>query len=154
MNISAERCLIRRFEARDIAGFMAYRNDMDWMKFQGFKGLSRQAYCDTLLGGQTLQDGIQLAVICKKTDALIGDIYLKQEGAACWIGYSICRAMARQGYAYEAVCAVIAALKQKGVSCIKAGIERDNTASIALIQKLNFRYIGMDKDEQLFMLQL
>ena len=44
MEIYTERCLIRRFEAPDIDDFMVYRNDMDWMKYQGFKGLTKQEY--------------------------------------------------------------------------------------------------------------
>ncbi len=96
MEICTERCLIRRFEAPDIDDFMVYRNDMDWMKYQGFKGLTKQEYEDALLGSHTFQDGVQLAVIHKKSGKLIGDVYLKQEGDSFWIGYSVCRTMACQ----------------------------------------------------------
>ena len=102
MEICTERCLIRRFEEPDIDDFMVYRNDMDWMKYQGFKGLTKQEYEDALLGDHTFQDGVQLAVIHKKSGKLIGDVYLKQEGDSFWIGYSVCRTMACQGYACEA----------------------------------------------------
>ena len=152
MEICTERCLIRQFEEKDIADFMAYRNDMDWMKYQGFKGLTQQEYKNALLGKHTFQEGVQFAVICKKSGVLIGDVYLKQEGDSFWIGYSICRTMARQGYAYEVASAVIGSLRDKSITCIKAGVECGNIASAALLKKLGFCYIGMDNDEQIFVL--
>jgi len=32
------RCHIRPFEEGDIEAFMSYRNNLDWMRLQGFKG--------------------------------------------------------------------------------------------------------------------
>lgn len=154
MEICTERCFIRKFEEQDITDFMAYRNDMDWMKYQGFKGLTAQEYRAALLSDHTFQDGVQLAVVHRESNQLIGDIYLKQESDAFWIGYSICPTMACQGYAYEVAYAVIAALRKKGVVLIKAGVECGNTASIALLEKLGFSYAGRDKAQQVFALGL
>lgn len=41
-NIHTARCTVRQFAEHDIDDFMVYRNDMDWMRYQGFKGLTRQ----------------------------------------------------------------------------------------------------------------
>lgn len=38
MEIQTKRCIIRPFNESDINRFMDYRNDMDWMQYQGFKG--------------------------------------------------------------------------------------------------------------------
>ena len=154
MEICTERCLIRKFEEQDIPDFMAYRNDMDWMKYQGFKGLTAQEYRAALLSDHTFQDGVQLAVIHKESDKLIGDVYLKQESDAFWLGFSICRTMACQGYAYEVASAVIASLRDKGVVLVKAGVECGNEASIALLKKLCFSYIGKNNNEKVFALEL
>lgn len=40
MNIDTVRCNIRPFIAEGIDAFIIYRNNMDWMKYQGFKGCS------------------------------------------------------------------------------------------------------------------
>lgn len=154
MELQTDRCIIRQFHEYDIDDFMAYRNDLEWMRYQGFKGLTKQEYKYALLGSHPLQDGVQLAIVCKELDNLIGDVYLKQVGSTCWIGYTICPSKARQGYAYEVLTSVIDALKAKGVNCIKAGVELKNTASIALLKKLDFRYIETDGDEQIFVLNL
>ena len=153
MMLKSKRCIIRPFEEQDIEDFMTYRNDMDWMRYQGFKGKTKKEYIDILIN-LSLNDGIQLAVISKKTNGLIGDIYLKQENLTYWIGYTICRDYSRQGYAYEVVSTIIEMLKRKGVLCIKAGVVPNNTASIALLKKLNFSYLESDNDEYIFTLDL
>lgn len=35
MNLNTRRCIIRDFKASDIDSFMEYRNNMDWMRYQG-----------------------------------------------------------------------------------------------------------------------
>ena len=150
MVIHTKRCTIRPFQESDIDEFMAYRNDMDWMKYQGFKGMGRQEYIDALVGNDSLQNGVQLAVVCSKTHTLVGDVYIKEEASVYWIGYTISRSKARQGFAYEAVSAVIDTLRTKGATCIKAGVESGNDASIALLMKLGFRYFETANEEQIF----
>lgn len=150
MVIHTKRCIIRPFQESDIADFMVYRNDMDWMKYQGFKGLERQEYIDALVGKDSLQNGLQLAVVCSKTQTLVGDVYIKKEASVYWIGYTISRSRARQGFAYEAVSAVIDALRTSGATCIKAGVESGNDASIALLMKLGFQYFESANNEQIY----
>ncbi|MDT7066789.1 hypothetical protein RQM06_19405 [Citrobacter freundii] len=68
---------------------MLYRNDAEWMKYQGFKGLTKEDYESALLGVLTLTQGIQLAIVNKLTQVLIGDIYLRQQCDVFWLGYTI-----------------------------------------------------------------
>ncbi len=152
MIINSQRCLIRPFKEEDIDDLMVYRNDMAWMRYQGFKGLTKQEYTQRLVDTFSVQKGGQLAIISTQTNKLIGDIYLKQENDTFWIGYTICPSNARQGYAYEAVSAVISEISTTGAVCIKAGILPENAASLALLKKLNFEYLGTDGDEQIFLL--
>ena len=154
MEIYTARCTICQFEERDIDDFMVYRNNMDWMRYQGFKGLTRQEYMAVLLGDNSIQNGLQLAIRQNASNSLIGDLYLKQEGDVCWIGFSICPANARKGYAHEATTAAIALLKEKGFKCIKADVEKDNVASITLLKKLGFLYEGTKNGAQIFALHL
>lgn len=154
MNFDTDRCNIRPFMAEDIDTFMAYRNDPDWMKYQGLKGLTKQEYTKILLGNDSLTDGIQLAVICKQTNTLIGDLYLKQEGNACWIGYTITPQKARHGYIYEVVSALIRFLAAQGITCIKAGVTIGNDASVSLLKKLKFTILSTEAEEQIFGLHL
>lgn len=155
MNVDTLRCNIRLFRKEDIDAFMIYRNDMDWMKYQGFKGLTKEEYTKTLIeGNPSLINGIQFAIICRQTNTLIGDIYLKQEGDSCWIGYTVTPLKARQGYAYEAVSAVICFLAAQGFASAKASVTTGNDASVALLRKLNFSLLFIEEAEQIFELNL
>ncbi|WP_214816588.1 GNAT family N-acetyltransferase [Exiguobacterium sp. s59] len=154
MTFTTTRCLIRPFERHDIEPFMAYRNDLDWMKHQSFKGLSYTEYEDALLSEQSLQHGMQLAIIDQSTDELIGDVYIHQEGTTYWIGYTITPARARQGYAFEVMSGLIRYLTDQGAEVFKAGVLETNEASIALLKKLNFTYFTTELDEQIYRLDV
>jgi RimJ/RimL family protein N-acetyltransferase len=153
--IQTKRCTIRAFEESDIDDFMLYRNDLRWMQYQGFKGLDKSEYRKSLLENVSVQNGMQFAIINLETKKLIGDIYLKQEKSVYWIGYSVSPQYARRGFAFESVSAFIDWLKnEKTASCVKAGVHPENTASIALLKKLHFKYEKTLYDEQIFVLQL
>ena len=72
------RCLIRTFEEKDIDNFIEYRNNMEWMKHQGFKGLSKKEYREKLLVPFNIEKGSQLVIANKETDSLMGDLYVSK----------------------------------------------------------------------------
>ena len=133
-----KRCLIRPFIEQDLDDFMAYRNDPDWMRYQSFKGLTREAYREALLPECPIEKGRQLAIIDKALNRLVGDLYIRLDTDCYWIGYTISPAFARQGYAGETVSALVNALVEEGAGCIKAGVDPENAASIALLIKFGF----------------
>jgi len=150
----SERCRIRPFEENDIEAFMSYRNNLDWMQFQGFKGKKYLEYKAALLKQPNFQEGVQLAVVGQQTGELIGDIYLKLEKNTCWIGYTIAPQFARQGLAFEVVSQLLLQLQLSGLTLVKAGVEEQNLASIALLKKLGFAQIGADGNERIFSISL
>lgn len=149
-NLFTDRCQIRLFQEKDLDRFIQYHNNLSWMQYQGFKGLTPEQYRQELLQPHPLSEGIQLAVADRQTDILLGDLYLRQEKDCCWIGYTISPDHARQGYGFEAVEGLIQRLFAQGISSVKAGALQQNTASIALLQKLGFHYLGMEQDEAIF----
>ena len=149
MYLKSNRCHIRPFEEEDLKAFITYRNNLDWMKYQGFKGLSEEAYREILLVQQKLTEGAQLAITLSDTTQLIGDIYLKEEQDTIWIGYTIAPAYARQGYAGEVVQALCNHLMAEGYATVNAGAEPENTASIRLLEKLGFTFIEKDQHGEL-----
>lgn len=149
MTIETGRCLIRRFEEKDLEPLMAYRNDEHWMRYQGFKGLTKAEYRKALLGAPDLDAGVQLAVTEKTTGELLGDIYLKREGDVFWIGYTISPLKSRQGYTFETVGAVLDWIKGTDAQEILASTLPENTPSISLLEKLGFEPAGKDEDDDL-----
>ena len=149
-----ERCRIRPFEESDLEAFMSYRNNLDWMQFQGFKGKKYLEYKAALLKKPNFREGVQLAVVSGQTSELFGDLYLKLEKNIAWIGYTIAPQFARQGYAFEVVTQLLLQLKQAGLALVKAGVEAQNLASIQLLKKLNFTVIGNEGTEQIYQREL
>ncbi|GCF92127.1 hypothetical protein NRIC_00180 [Enterococcus florum] len=44
MELHTKRCTIREFIEEDIPAFVLYHNDDDWMRYQGFKGRTKEEY--------------------------------------------------------------------------------------------------------------
>ena len=149
-----QRCRIRPFEEKDIEAFMAYRNNMDWMQFQGFKGKKYLEYKAALLMQPNFNNGVQLAVVLRQTGELLGDLYLKLEKNTAWIGYTIAPQFARQGFAFVVVTQLLLELKQAGLTLVKAEVEEQNLASIALLKKLEFTQFGTVGSELIFQREL
>ncbi len=149
-----KRCRIRPFEESDIEAFMSYRNNLDWMQFQGFKGKKYLEYKAALLMQPNFSEGVQLAVVGRQTGDLLGDLYLRLEKNTCWIGYTIAPQFARQGVAFEVVTQLLLQLQQAGLTLVKAGVEEQNHASIQLLKKLGFTQTDSEGSELIFQLDL
>lgn len=154
MNIESKRCLIRDFIFSDIDNFISYHNNMDWMIFQGFKGLSKKEYEEELLKNTSISKGKQFAVVNKFTKDLIGDIYLKKENNIYLLGYTIKPEYAKKCYAYEVLTEVIKWIKSQCCKIIKAYVLPENIPSINLLKKLDFIYNSKEDDELLFIKNL
>lgn len=139
--IETVRCILRSFEEKDLDSFMIYRNNNEWMKYQGFKNLTKDEYRKALLVPPNIENGVQLAIADKNTDELLGDLYLIKKENTVEIGYTINPAYARKGYITEILEAVLIKLKEcyPGYKII-AEIEKDNFPSRNLLLKLGFVY--------------
>lgn len=152
--IQTRRTTIRDFKLKDIDTFMEYRNDLEWMRYQGFKGMTRENYEKELLGNQSLDAGKQYAITDTVTGQLIGDVYLKREQEIYWIGYTVHPRFQQQGFGKEAVIGVIDWARKQGGTCIKAAVLPENTASIRLLESLNFSYLTEEAGELVYVYDL
>lgn len=149
---TSERCCVRLFQADDLDDFISYRNNLEWMKYQYFKGRSKEEYEEALLKKSSLENGAQFAVIQKTDQKLLGDIYMKKEADTFWIGYTVNPAFKRQGYAYEIVRSLIVWIRQQGDFNIMAGAAPENIASIRLLEKLGFLKVEANDMEVIYSL--
>lgn len=122
------------------------------MKYQFFKGLSREEYKEILLNEATVESGAQFAIIRKADQKLLGDVYIKKEDDTFWIGYTVSPAFKRQGYASEIVRAMIQWIQQQGEFKIMAGAAPENLASVGLLEKLGFAQVDEENGESIFLL--
>jgi [ribosomal protein S5]-alanine N-acetyltransferase len=147
--IETDRCLIRCFEEKDLDSFMTYRNNEEWMMYQGFKNLTKDQYRKALLVPLNVEKGIQLAVSQKTTDNLLGDLYLVKKEKTITIGYSINPIYSRKGYISEVLNALLPKLKACYPDCeIMAATEKENIPSKNLLLKLGFVYDGWIEEWQ------
>lgn len=136
-----ERCKLRPFEEKDLDALMAYRNNDEWMRYQGFKNLTKDEYRERLLVPLNVERGIQLAIAEIASDNLLGDLYLVKDDKSVTIGYSINPIHSRQGYITELLKAFLPKLKSyySGYEVI-AMTDKDNVPSKNLLLKLGFEY--------------
>ena len=143
-----QRCKIRRLSPDDLDDFMVYRNDMEWIKYTLFKGLTREEYQAALVQSVFPEDGLQLAVLERESDQLIGDLYIKRQLPAFWIGYTIHPAYAKRGMMREAVSHVLDMLLNcPGCVEVFAGTLPENSRSKNLLEKIGFRFAYYDEAE-------
>lgn len=139
--IETTRCKVRNFEEIDLDLFMDYRNNAEWMKYQSFKNLTKDEYIRALLVPRDIQSGIQLAIVKKDTDILLGDIYLEKKENTIFIGYTIHPDYSRNGYITEVLEALLQRLQKEYSDCnILATTVKENIPSKNLLIKLGFKY--------------
>ncbi len=145
--LMSERTIIQSFKSEDIDSFMKYHNNVDWMKFQGFKNLTKLEYQEELFKDFSLETGSQLAIIQKNTGVLIGDIFLKVEKKSILIGYTIAPKFSKKGYATEVICEVINWAKYNKFEDILAYVDVQNDASINLLKKIGFTEVANSEED-------
>jgi RimJ/RimL family protein N-acetyltransferase len=149
--IETERLRIRRFEESDLATLHAYRNDPELARFQGWRETDRESLLLFIIDmnradPETAGNWFQVAVELKATGSHIGDIGVHRqadEPLEAELGYTFARSAHGNGYATEAVRAVLGYLfGTLGLHRVTALIYADNGRSVALVERLGFRKEG------------
>lgn len=145
--LSTVRLALRPLEDKDMDILYDYRNDDRCAKFQrgqitdreGILSMIRQEENCTLFQASDHR----IAIVSNETDELVGDIKIMFQDTTITLGYTISYHHHRKGYAFEILSALVLALHQHflkhEVICL---VEPENTASTALLQKLEFEYLG------------
>lgn len=148
---AAERVRLRRLRVSDFRGFHAYRGDPGVARYQGWettteteteallRDLARNA--SGLEPGEWVQIGI--AVQGEERDHLIGDlgVWLSPDQRTAEFGVSLATAAQGQGYAREAVSALIALLfAHTPVQRVVAISDARNAACLRLLGRLGMRH--------------
>lgn len=144
---SSERTVIQTFKEKDIDSFIKYHNNEEWMKFQGFKNLTKKEYEEELFKDIDLELGNQFAINQIGTELLVGDIFLKVEKNSLLIGYTIAPEFSKKGYATEVITELIKWANQKQFETILAYVDVRNQASINLLKKVGFIEVPHSEEE-------
>ncbi len=138
---------------QDLKVVIEYRNNLEWMKYQGFKNLSMAEYRFSLIAPYNIEKGSQIAIESKDLSQLIGDLYVKKDENIINIGYTIHPLHSRKGYIKEVVVGLINFLDLEYPDCIIQGeMDIDNIASKNLLTDLGFDCIEISNEGYIFRL--
>ena len=146
-----DRLILRAFRDDDIPSFIAYRNDSEISKYQGWlKNIDEELAKQFLESQKTIKLGtkekwLQIAFEEKKSATHIGDCAIRvyNEGRQAEIGITVAKPYQKNGYAFEGLSELFRmAFHRLKVHRIIALVDVDNTASIRLMEKLLMRKEG------------
>jgi RimJ/RimL family protein N-acetyltransferase len=146
--IITERLELRPLSVDDAEALFAYRSDTIVAKYQDWKPESVQhtrEFINKLSGNEPDTPGtwFQLAIVHRESGQLIGDCglhFLKDDRRQSEIGITLAPSHQRQGYALEAVQAVLEYLfTGLGKHRVFASMDPRNTAVIELFKRVGMR---------------
>lgn len=147
VELRTARLLLRRFRPDDVAAFAAYRSDPEVARFQGWDAPYPTAAADAFVADLgravpgTPGQWYQIAVEEPVSGRLVGDVGVLTEAdpRLARIGFTIAGDAQGQGYATDAVTAVLSHLFAGGTHRVSADCDARNTRSAALLERVGMR---------------
>jgi RimJ/RimL family protein N-acetyltransferase len=144
------RVVLRRLAGADLADFQAYRHDEQLGRYQGWTAQADDEALGFLSRMNTvalLQPGewCQIAIACRDTGSLIGDIGLcvAIDAAQAEIGFTLCAPSQGRGLGTDAVRTAIAWLFEHTPAAQVVGItDARNGPSVRLLERVGMRRVA------------
>jgi RimJ/RimL family protein N-acetyltransferase len=149
--IETARLRLRRFADADLPTFIAYRNDPAIARFQSWEGITEAEAVAFVREQEARPAGIpgewlQIAIERKDKGRMIGDCafnVMEDDARQAEIGYTLAREAHGQGFATEAVAALLTYLfTALDLHRVVATVDARNTGSVALLERLGMRREG------------
>lgn len=147
--LGTSRLVLRRFRPGDVDVFQCYRSDPDVARYQSWTAPVPHEDAASLVrqfaAGDPTQPGwFQYAIELRATETLIGDIgvHLHDNRRQAELGFTIAQEHQGQGYATEAVLAVLAGLFGRGLCRVSAECDVRNQRCVRLLQRVGFQLEG------------
>ncbi|HET7228981.1 MAG TPA: GNAT family protein [Longimicrobium sp.] len=147
--LETERLRLRRLERRDLPALLAYRNDPEVARYQGWgDGFSAEQGAAMLEAQTGLEPGTPGAWFRwmmeeKATAAVVGDVAMcvaAEDTRQAELGFTLAREHQGRGLAAEAVRAVLGwAFGELALHRVVAVTDARNDAAAALLQRIGFR---------------
>lgn len=149
--LETQRLIIRNVEAKDVDIIYDYRNNEICAKYQrgqikereGIGALIERRKNDVM----SADTRFMVAIVLKETDEMIGEIVALPENGTITLGYTISYKHHRNGYAFEALTAIIDTLHEKYPEFdFISFTDPENIPSMSLLKKLGYRDLGYAPD--------
>jgi RimJ/RimL family protein N-acetyltransferase len=157
--VTTPRLLLRRFRSSDLPTFVAYRNDPEVARYQGFGGCTDaegRAFIEEQRTLPLFERGrwSQLAVEARESGAHIGDCAVRitaRDPRQAELGFSFARAHQGRGLATEAVTHLLDHLLSRlGLHRVFAIADARNERAVALLGRVGMRREGHFRDAEWF----
>ena len=148
LRLETPRLLLRRFQMEDVEDCFAFLSDQEGAYMDCCKPFSAmdEEYRERI---QLFVDRPgQYAMVQKASGTVIGTVNLFEDNSravdAMEIGYGVSPEFQRQGYAFEAISALLHLFQEElKLDLVTAGILPENASSLGLLKKLGFQPEGM-----------
>jgi len=147
--LETDRLLLRRFTNADLESFLAYRNDPDVARWQGwsvpYPREKAMEFIEEMKNRDANEIGnwLQIAIVTKTENEFIGDAAFfikKDDGRQAFIGCTIAQKYWRHGYGIEATRRLLAYLfHERNMHRVIAETDVENVASVNTLERLGFR---------------
>ena len=160
-SISTQRLVIRRLVNDDAEIISFYRSLPEVSQFQSWQQYSLQQASE-LISEMKMSDPsdvgkwFQFGISLKINDELIGDIgFLNtDEQQKSWIGFTLNSEHWGNGYALEAVEAVLTYYCHLGIYKVWASIDPQNHSSAKLLKKLGFSLLESKPEDHIYFINM
>jgi RimJ/RimL family protein N-acetyltransferase len=150
MLIATERLVLRRFRASDAPVLADYRSDPEVARYQSWDAPFSLLRAETAVANFVASDPgqagwFQYAIEHAGEKALIGDVavHLHDNLKQAEVGFTLARAYQKQGFASEAVAAVLDRLfRLQGLHKVTGECDARNVGSAGLMERLGFTREG------------
>lgn len=158
MIFQSARLIARRFYPRDLEAFCAMRADSAVAKFQSWQSFSLAEAREFLAWAASRNPGdpgwFQFALEHRSSATFIGDCGLKileHDNRLAQIGYTVGKPHWNQGYASEAITALVAyAFRTFDIHRITASADPRNAASCRVLEKAGFTREALFRQSEWF----
>ena len=144
----APRLVLRRFSSADLKAFLAYRNDHEVARWQGWSCIS-PGEAEEFVSKQRVQEiaqpgqWLQITIALRKTGQSIGDCALRihtGDPRQATIGITLSRTFQGQGLATEALSTLLDFVFLQGkLHRVQADTDPDNIPAWKLLERLRMR---------------
>lgn len=155
--LKTERLVLRNLMPQDVDTIFDYRNNDVCFRYQ--KGQTKD-YAEIVKMIEhrradvlSVEVPFMVAVALKETNEIIGEIVVKPRADTIELGYTFSYRYHRSGYAFEALMVLIDQLHRMAPEQVFVSfVEPQNTASMGLLRKLEYRDMGYvpEMESQMF----
>jgi RimJ/RimL family protein N-acetyltransferase len=142
--IATDRLQLRRFREDDRARFLEYRQDAETARYQGWPMPYTEVLVDEFLAEMTTADvwreGEWFQIAIDRGGVLVGDVGMCPAPDSIQLGWTLHPDSRGQGFATEAVSAVVAAAGVEAIALVVV----DNAGSQRVAER-----VGFERDEAL-----